>query len=357
MEHSCAEMKIPTNVKNLGSTQGSKSPSTLSLVPENVGLNSILRVLLIGTYDKCSPWRLLRGMKDLIKLIWNNVCDLWSQYIVTNGVFASIVSQVTFPEPKGININMMPFVIGASRSLPSEYHQYLPMIAKCPNYDEDEWGNIGYLTIQENLVKGGKSQRRAGLHTETPGVAFEEEGHGQWVTKHHRALHWGGGYCELDSATKGVYVGGICMASNVSNSCRVWNARIAEPGEVVGHLGDLEHLRSRLGSGFALEAGNLCWITDTTPHESLPLPDNTYRQYFRFVGSKVSLWYADHSTPNPLGIVPPSHVRIVKGNKFRGVFCKPDPTVFMYDSTTSAQTTRPKKKKRNLKSRYTSRSR
>ena len=60
----------------------------------------------------------------------------------------------------------------------------------------------------------------------------------------------------------------------------------------------------------------MVWITDCTPHESLPLPAGKSRQYFRLVTSDVSVWYADHSTPNPLGIVPPENVKIVSGNKF-----------------------------------------
>ena len=57
-------------------------------------------------------------------------------------------------------------------------------------------------------------------------------------------------------------------------------------------------------------------MTDCTPHESLPLKAGTSRQYFRLVTSDVSVWYADHSTPNPLGIVPEEEVKIVHGNKF-----------------------------------------
>ena len=62
--------------------------------------------------------------------------------------------------------------------------------------------------------------------------------------------------------------------------------------------------------------GEMVWITDCTPHESLPLKAGTSRQYFRLVTSQISIWYADHSTPNPLGIKPPKHVKIVHGNKF-----------------------------------------
>jgi len=63
-------------------------------------------------------------------------------------------------------------------------------------------------------------------------------------------------------------------------------------------------------------------MTDRTPHESLPIPAasaaaGTRRQYFRLVVGQVSAWFADHSTPNPLGIVPSPEVRIVHGDKFK----------------------------------------
>ena len=54
-----------------------------------------------------------------------------------------------------------------------------------------------------------------------------------------------------------------------------------------------------------------------TPHESLALPQGGYRQFFRLVTSQVSLWYKDHSTPNPLGVEPdPTITRTVVGDKF-----------------------------------------
>ena len=54
-----------------------------------------------------------------------------------------------------------------------------------------------------------------------------------------------------------------------------------------------------------------------TPHQSLPLETSTYRQFFRLVTSEVSLWYRDHSTPNPLGVQPdPALTKVVAGDKF-----------------------------------------
>jgi len=47
------------------------------------------------------------------------------------------------------------------------------------------------------------------------------------------------------------------------------------------------------------------------------LKKGAFRQFFRLVTSQVSLWYADHSTPNPLGVKPdPAITRIVVGDKF-----------------------------------------
>ena len=110
--------------------------------------------------------------------------------------------------------------------------------------------------------------------------------------------------------------GGIYIASSVSDSCKAWNCS-AEP-EVIGPHGDIEHLRSFLpGEGEVLEPGQLYWITDKTPHESLQLKERTYRQFFRLVTHDVSLWYKDHSTANPLGVEPdPDVTKIVIGNKF-----------------------------------------
>ena len=66
-----------------------------------------------------------------------------------------------------------------------------------------------------------------------------------------------------------------------------------------------------------MKPGQLYWITDRTPHESLPLKEGTHRQFFRIVTSDVSLWYKDHSTANPLGVEPdPTITKIVVGDKF-----------------------------------------
>ena len=113
-----------------------------------------------------------------------------------------------------------------------------------------------------------------------------------------------------------VTFGGIYIASNTSDSCRVWNCAV-DP-EAVGKLGDIEHLRWAMpDEGISMQRNQMYWITDRTPHESLPLQSTRMRQFFRIVTSEVSFWYKDHSTPNPLGVLPdPATTKIVVGDKF-----------------------------------------
>ncbi|RHY51866.1 hypothetical protein DYB37_003136 [Aphanomyces astaci] len=116
------------------------------------------------------------------------------------------------------------------------------------------------------------------------------------------------------------------MASTVADSCGVYDMTIRDHHMVTGALGDVEHLRpllEKLDHKYVLlQANELIWMTDCTPHESLPLLATTFRQYFRLVTSGVSLWYADHSTPNPLGIQP--NATVIHGNKLRNVVAQDD---------------------------------
>jgi hypothetical protein len=78
-------------------------------------------------------------------------------------------------------------------------------------------------------------------------------------------------------------------------------------------------------------AGELVWITDRTPHESLPITDlSKRRQFFRLVVGEISYWFADHSTSNPTGFELPSNVPIFRGNKF--TLYREIPTVWEFGS-------------------------
>jgi hypothetical protein len=203
------------------------------------------------------------------------------------------VATIAFPAPQSIDVNMMPFVIGSPESVPEWLKQYQPMIDAC-DIEKEERGKVGYITVTEGLVPSGSSHRRAGIHTER-----------------HPLIGWGGGGWGAGCYDARRY-GGIYMASNLDNTTAVWDVRIEDPGAG----GNCEHLRSSIGAPQLLKANELIWMTDATPHESLPLQKDSFRQFFRIVTSEVSLWYSKNSTANPLGVEPPSSVEVIVEDKF-----------------------------------------
>lgn len=210
------------------------------------------------------------------------------------------VGPVAFPPPNGVEVNMMPFIMGKDESIPQDLHGYLPLIRAC-DLPRSEIGKVGFLTIHEAEVNAGESHRRGGLHIDCPGVLLGEDG-GMLTAQYVQELGWG--RVASHATASSCRQGGIYMASSIPNSTRVWNALIEQPADVADSHGGVEHLRGLLGDGHVLPASRLVWMTDRTPHESLRLESTAYRQYFRLVTSNVSVWYEKHSTANPLGILP-----------------------------------------------------
>ncbi len=102
----------------------------------------------------------------------------------------------------------------------------------------------------------------------------------------------------------------------------MWNTRIHDTfGDIIGPHGSLERMRELLGPATKrLAAGELVWLSDRTPHESLPLTDSSVRrQFFRLVVGEIGMWFADHNTLNPTGYPVPESVPIINGNKFEVV--------------------------------------
>ena len=183
---------------------------------------------------------------------------------------------------------------------------------------QEEWGKIGYLTIHESFIQEGTTQRRPGLHIESPGSLPN----GPLLKAHayHRWYCWGGGKFgngiegDVDEYGKVNVEGGIFMASNLDNTCRVWDCLIRDHGDVTFALGDIEHMRGVIGEGVNMKANQLVWITDRTPHESLRQSKPGFRQFFRLVTSELSAWYQQHNTENSVGTKPACD--IIHGNKF-----------------------------------------
>lgn len=226
--------------------------------------------------------------------------------------FARVANQIEFPPAKQRNVNMMPFILGQKESLPTDLQCYYDMIDACPWFREEN-GKVAYLTVQESQVAADETQRRPGLHIESPGVLADDNNASAFFPGVEHS--WGMGIFYGPDR----YEGGIYLASNVDNSTQVWDALVDRtvPG-IVDRYGGCEHLRRLLPDNIAttLGAGDLIWMTDCTPHEALPALASGTRQFFRLVMPNVSHWYADHSTPNPK--VPlPKHVTVIRGNKFK----------------------------------------
>lgn len=235
-----------------------------------------------------------------------------------------------FPKPLrsrfkmvSVNVNMMPIVMGEESTLPENVRRYSQLIRSCLDHVPEEVGKVGYLTIQEDWVLPGQCQRRPGLHVESP-AGEKRLGAGYLENIENldgRLFRWGAGTLDPDLKP----IGGIFMGSTVLDTCQIYNAKIKDPEQIVGKLGCVESFRDALDAlcrsdrleKRTLTAREIVWFTDLTPHESLPVREKVFRQYFRLVTSDISLWYSQHSTPNPCGTaVPTGKVTVINENKF-----------------------------------------
>ena len=207
--------------------------------------------------------------------------------------------------PPSADCNMLPFRMEAGKAvvetLPRPYHEYLRVIKSLLIQNHSD---VCYLTVDHHRVVPGESHRRGGLHTEMIGVLQET---GECEVEYE--AHWGYGQRQGGRKTGGIY-----MASSREDCCAVWACQI-DP-EAVGRGGDLQHLKRSL---FELQVPchrlTSSWITDRTPHESLPLSLGGLRTFLRVVAGPINVWYSRHNTANPLCPLP-SSVRLLHNDKF-----------------------------------------
>ena len=332
--------------------------------------------LFRATLDASNPISVLRGNALVMSTICAHLDTEWYKKHVdeTSIAFLRSVDSMhrihpfanisryrdmsVLPPPSGrdIDVNMMPInLVHLDVSLPDFLKNYTKSIRAClttPYNVEDRSERIAYLTVQEGMVPVGRSQRRPGLHIDRHNNRIREsQGGGEastappchpWrqedpalraLSARHYDTAWGLGKAHhgLGGAYHGhtLPIDGIFMASSVANSCAVWPRIIYEPEKITDEHGGIEHLRELLGEPVLLGADELCWLTDRTPHESLPLypihngeendeaePTHVFRQFFRLVAGPVSVWYTKHNTPNPTGTLPGAEVEIDDGDKF-----------------------------------------
>lgn len=193
---------------------------------------------------------------------------------------------INFPTYTGLRCLMMPYIQGDPTTVPDEYGAYEDVIATS-FIDE---GALGFLTIDESPVTAGTPHRgnRAkfgrALHTEAGIIG----GVYCWGSPY----GWGGSRrVTLERDVK------IILASNLTNSCAVWDAEHTDTSED-GDIGDHADLYP-YATGDFMQAGEERIIGILTPHESLPVTETAERQFLRIVGEGVH-GREDHFTINPL---------------------------------------------------------
>lgn len=146
-------------------------------------------------------------------------------------------------------------------SAPAGFEDYLPVIQSLIDASGVTEG-IGYLTVDEKLLKAGETQRKPGPHVD-----------GCYVPLVRAWGHGGGGWNHNCNIIPGRMP--VIVASNFA-ACKAWPGQFdAEPKSD----GDLSHLD--LGEGVLLEPNMGYLLSPDCIHESLPMPHDVARTFIR----------------------------------------------------------------------------
>lgn len=182
---------------------------------------------------------------------------------------------IALPQFTGQRVMMMPFLMEEPRrSIPDTLAHWRDTIEHICHLSTAKKG-VGYLTIDEALVRKGETHRRPGLHVDGMGTY----GGG------------GGGYAANGMFLATSHLGCLGYPSHMVSG---------EPGPD----GDCEHLRKHLFHAVGMQAQRLYWCSPMAVHEAIPMEQDTYRQLIR-VSMPSDAPYHREYTPNPTGVVPP----------------------------------------------------
>lgn len=181
---------------------------------------------------------------------------------------------------------MMPYIQGDSSSVPEQYEAYFSIVDSV--YLEK--GKKGFLTIDETFVQKGNAQRaqRAkfgrALHTEA-GLrgALYCWGHPYGWGRSHNVI--------LERNVR------VLLANNIDDSCAVWDTEHFDTSED-GDIGDKAFMYP-YSDAIMLKNGEVHDIGILTPHESIPVKEDSNRQFLRVVGEGV-YGREPYFTVNPL---------------------------------------------------------
>ena len=326
---------------------------------EENSIHPILKVLFEGVYSQDNPLKALKGTPHIIRIIWRYVKFYnpiyWKSLIkvghdplnpngmtrfsyetaldpiligVPQNKFVVEGIKMFFPESQNLNIDMMPFVMGRHFEdcfLPESCYGYWKNLIQ-PLYRSDyrniveEEGKVCYLTIHEsqkdckswNIVLDNVSTVvQEDISSSSRSGEAIDKGKGSSYARFYKVASDEEAFSKVNIVRGGVYI-----ATNIENGCEIWNAKIQcdeknNNREISERNGAMEHLKSYLGESIQMKANTFYWITDRTPHIiRKPRGYTRYNviQYFRIVTHKISFWFADQSTWNPMGVMPDTNI-------------------------------------------------
>ena len=202
----------------------------------------------------------------------------------------SKLNEVVLPEFSNTRIMMMPVILGNLAGIPEHYKELVSKFYKQVDKLEREGklvskaiGCIGYLTIDERIVKAGESLRRKGKHVD--GVYQGKIG------------AWGGG------GGWGSVGNGMLTVSSTEH-CKVYSGFFQGfPGDD----GECDHINTDNMIHTLLKANTVYRLDGLCIHESLPVVEDTQRQFIRLSLPSNGPWFEGY-TKNPYGILPSDEI-------------------------------------------------
>ena len=204
------------------------------------------------------------------------------------------VGEIELPPFSGTRVMMMPLIIGDPNSIPETLSHYVKCLSGLfALSDSKHKGQVGYFTIDEKYVSKGSTHRRAGLHVD--GIYNGSCG------------SWGGG------GGWGSVGNGMLTVSSIPG-CKAYRQSFD------GHLGmdgecDMIQHQCDENKSVIFGSNQVYWVDGLCVHESLPLQEDTKRQFVRLSMPSKAPWFEGY-TENILGIKPSGP--ILAPRKFMG---------------------------------------
>lgn len=199
------------------------------------------------------------------------------------------VGELHLPKFSGTRIMMVPLVLGDIKSVPDFLREWNETLIKLMELGAHP-GKIGYLTIDEKIVKRDETHRRAGAHVD----GAYHGGFGGWGGG-------GGGWGSVSGGGWGGVGTGMLTVAN-RPGCKAWNQTFVGR---VGWEGEAEHLmdQAREENAVVFGADEVYWVDGACVHTSLAMTEDTPRQFVRLSLPSAAPWFEGY-TENPLGVKP-----------------------------------------------------